>query len=306
MIGREAALESLDHIYEFLQGADMVFITAGLGGGTGTGGAPVVAHVAKEVGALTVAIVTKPFLFEGRKKMRQAEEGWYQLKEEVDTVITIPNQRLLAITDKETSAKEGFKKADEVLYQAAKGISDLVMVPGLINLDFNDVKAVMAEMGMAIMGMGVASGENRAVEAAKRAISNPLLEDISIHGARGVLINITGGEDMTLHEVSDASTLIQKEADEEAQIIFGAVIDEKVKGEMRVTVIATGLGEEEKEVRRPAIPYGKVEDLEIPTYVRRGKNLDEFKGFRFYRRREVAEEGEERYDLPTYLRKQAD
>ena len=205
---------------------------------------------------------------------------------------------------------EAFRKADEVLYQAAKGISDLIMVPGLINLDFADVKTVMSEMGMAIMRMGVASGENRALEAAQQAISSPLLEDISIHGAKGVLINITGGADLTLHEVSEASTLIQKETHEEANIIFGAVIDEKMGDGVRVTVIATGLGDEKKKKERfrslKVIPNESMEDMEIPTFIRRGKTIDEFSGFRFERANEPFPEKEERYDVPTFMRKQAD
>ncbi len=305
-IGRDAAMESLDLIRDLLQGADMVFVTAGLGGGTGTGGAPVVARAAKELGALTVAIVTKPFNFEGKRRMKQADEGWAQLKETSDTLITIPNQRLLAISGKETSLLEAFRKADEILYQAAKGISDLILVPGLINLDFNDVRSVMSEMGMAIMGMGTASGENRAMEAAKGAISSPLLEDISIHGAKGVLINVTGGPDMTLHEVNEASTFIQKEAHDEANIIFGAVVEEGIRDEMRVTVIATGLGVQEKEMRRniPPISPEEMNDMEIPAFIRRGRVLDDFRGFRFEPRREAPDD--ERYDVPTFMRKQAD
>ncbi len=309
-IGRRATMESVDQIKEALEGADMVFITTGLGGGTGTGGAPIVANIAKELGALSVAIVTKPFHFEGRKRYRQAEKGWHELKESADTLITIPNQRLLTISGKSMPLIEAFRKADEVLYQAAKGISDLIMVPGLINLDFADVKTVMSEMGMAIMGMGVASGENRALEAAQQAISSPLLEDISIHGAKGVLINITGGADLTLHEVSEASTLIQKETHEEANIIFGAVIDEKMGDGVRVTVIATGLGDEKKKKERfrslKVIPNESMEDMEIPTFIRRGKTIDEFSGFRFERANEPFPEKEERYDVPTFMRKQAD
>ena len=208
-MGRKAANEDLDNIREFLTGADMVFVTAGMGGGTGTGGAPVVARVAKELGALTVGVVTKPFLFEGKKRMRQAEDGMRELKANVDTLIAIPNQRLLAVAGRNTSILETFKKADDVLLQAVRGISDLITVHGLINLDFNDVRTIMSEMGMALMGAASASGENRAVEAAQKAISSPLLEDVSIQGARGVLINITGGLDLGLHEVNEAATLIQ-------------------------------------------------------------------------------------------------
>ena len=247
--GRNATIEDADKLRDELSGADMIFVTAGLGGGTGTGGAPVVADIAKELGALTVAVVTKPFLFEGKKRQQVAEKGLEELKKSVDTLITIPNQRLLSISDKGMSLIESFKKADEVLLHASKSISDLITIPGLINLDFADVKTIMSEMGMAFMGMGIASGENKAVEATQKAISSPLLEDISINGARGLLINITGGENLTLHEVNDASTLIQEEADEDANIIFGAVIDPEMEDEIRITVIATGFGTyEEKRI----------------------------------------------------------
>ncbi|MFQ5902245.1 MAG: cell division protein FtsZ [Candidatus Binatia bacterium] len=252
-IGRRAALEDQDRIRGYLAGADMIFITAGLGGGTGTGGAPIIAQVAREVGALTVGVVTKPFVFEGRKRMRQAEEGIRELKESVDTLIVIPNQRLLSIAAKTTTMLEAFQKADDVLLQAVRGISDLVITPGLINLDFADVRTVMAEMGLALMGAASASGENRAVEAAQKAVSSPLLEDISIHGAKGVLINVTGGPDLCLYEVNEAATMIQEEAHDDANIIFGAVIDEKMKDEIRITVIATGFGGKEKEARKPTL-----------------------------------------------------
>ncbi|OGP85903.1 MAG: cell division protein FtsZ [Deltaproteobacteria bacterium RBG_16_54_11] len=309
-IGRKATLESMDQIREALEGADMVFITAGLGGGTGTGGAPIVANIAKEVGALSVAIVTKPFHFEGRRRHLQAEQGWLELNRYADTLITIPNQRLLTVSGKDMPLLDAFRKADEILYQAAKGISDLILVPGLINLDFADVKTVMSEMGMAMMGMGTASGENRAVEAAQRAISSPLLEDISIHGAKGILLNITGGPDLTLNEINEASTLIQKETYEEANIIFGAVIDKRMNGEIRVTVIATGLGaEEEKQERKrrlQVVPEGSEENMDIPTFLRRGKSIDQFSDFRFHKAAEPFPEVEERYDVPTFMRKQPD
>ena len=309
-IGRKATLESVDQIRTALEGADMVFITAGLGGGTGTGGAPIVANIAKELGALSVAIVTKPFQFEGRRRHTHAEQGWQELNRYADTLITIPNERLLAISGKNMPLLEAFRKADEILYQAAKGISDLILVPGLVNLDFADVKTVMSEMGMAMMGMGVASGENRAMEAGQRAISSPLLEDISIHGAKGILINITGGADLTLHEVNEASSLIQRETHEEANIIFGAVIDERMNGKIRVTVIATGLGEEEVKQERmrrlKVIPDEDTENMDIPTFLRRGKNIDEFSDFRFRKAADSFPEIEERYDVPTFMRKQAD
>ena len=250
-VGRKAATEDLERIRELLTGADMVFVTAGMGGGTGTGGAPVVARVARELGALTVGVVTKPFHFEGKKRGRQAEDGMRELKANVDTLIAIPNQRLLAVAGRNMSILETFKKADDVLLQAVRGISDLITVHGLINLDFNDVRTIMSEMGMALMGAATASGEDRAVEAAQKAISSPLLEDVSIQGARGVLINITGGPDLTIHEVNEAATLIQEEADDEANIIFGAVIDESLNDQIRITVIATGFGEPREEVKRP-------------------------------------------------------
>src|SRR5246127_4118374 len=241
-IGRKAALEGEESLREALSEAEMVFVTAGMGGGTGTGSAPVIARIARESGALTVGVVTKPFQFEGRKRMGQAEGGLHDLKSAVDTLITIPNQRLLSIASRTTSLKEAFQKADDVLLQAVRGISELVTVHGLINLDFADVRSIMAEMGMAMMGAARASGENRALEAAQRAISSPLLEDVSIKGARGLLINVTGGPDMSLYEVNEAASLVQEEADEDAKIIFGAVIDEELADEIRVTVIATGLG----------------------------------------------------------------
>ena len=251
IVGRQAAEEDVERIREHLVGADMVFVTAGMGGGTGTGAAPVIARIAKESGALTVGVVTKPFTFEGRQRSKQADEGMRELKASVDTLIAIPNQRLLAVAGRNTSILETFKKADDVLLKAVRGISDLITVHGLINLDFNDVRTIMSEMGMALMGAAVASGEDRAVEAAQKAISSPLLEDVSIQGARGVLINITGGPDLTIHEVNEAATLIQEEADDEANIIFGAVIDESLSDQIRITVIATGFGEPREDVKRP-------------------------------------------------------
>jgi cell division protein FtsZ len=248
-IGRKAALEDEDRLREVLGDAEMVFVTAGMGGGTGTGSAPVIARIARESGALTVGVVTKPFQFEGRKRMGQAEEGLRELKNAVDTLITIPNQRLLSIASRTTSLKEAFQKADDVLLQAVRGIAELVTVHGLINLDFADVRSIMAEMGMAMMGAARAAGENRAVEAAQRAISSPLLEDVSIKGARGLLINVTGGPDMSLYEVNEAASLIQEEAHEDANIIFGAVIDEKISDEIHVTVIATGFGDRDFSMR---------------------------------------------------------
>jgi cell division protein FtsZ len=239
-IGKQAALEDTDRILEALSGADMIFITTGMGGGTGTGAAPIIASLAAELGALTVAVVTKPFGFEGKRRRIQAEQGIRSLRETVDTLITIPNERLLNFVERATSLNEAFTIADDILRQAVQGISDLITVPGEINLDFADVKTIMHGMGMALMGTGVSSGEHRAVEAAQRAISSPLLEEASIEGAKGVLINITGGPDMTLFEVHEAASIIQEAADEEANIIFGTVIDPKMKDEIKVTVIATG------------------------------------------------------------------
>jgi cell division protein FtsZ len=239
-VGKQAALEDTDRILEALSGADMIFITTGMGGGTGTGAAPIIASLAAELGALTVAIVTKPFAFEGKRRRVQAEQGIRGLRDTVDTLITIPNERLLNFVERGTSLNDAFKMADDILRQAVQGISDLITVPGEINLDFADVKTIMHGMGMALMGTGVSSGEHRAVEAAQRAISSPLLEEASIEGAKGVLINITGGPDMTLFEVHEAASIIQEAADEEANIIFGTVIDPGMKDEVKVTVIATG------------------------------------------------------------------
>jgi cell division protein FtsZ len=291
-VGREAALEDTDKIIEVLEGADMVFVTTGLGGGTGTGGAPIIASLATELEALTVAVVTKPFLFEGRRRMQQAENGLRELRECVDTVITIPNERLLHTVEKNSSLGDSFGVADDVLRQAVQGISDLITVPGLINLDFADVKSIMAGMGMALMGAGRARGENRAIEATQQAISSPLLEEATIQGAKGVLINITGGPDLTLYEVNVASTIIREAADEDANIIFGAVIDENMREEMKITVIATGFGQESiaaasaaaitpmpapppRYVQRPSddLPRpmmgSRAEDLDVPTFIRK-------------------------------------
>jgi cell division protein FtsZ len=241
-VGKNAALEDYARISEVLSGADMVFITAGMGGGTGTGAAPVFAKIAKELGALTVGVVTKPFLFEGRKRMKHAEHGMNALRESVDSLITIPNQRLLAISGANLSMMDAFKKADEVLLNAVQGISDLINHTGLINSDFADVKTIMQNKGLALMGIGYGEGEHRAVEAATNAISSPLLEDVSIDGATGIIINITGGETLKIHEVNEATTLIMEAAHEDAEIIFGTVIDEVYQNRVKVTVIATGLG----------------------------------------------------------------
>ena len=308
-VGKRAAIEAMDSVKTALAGADMVFITCGLGGGTGTGGAPIIAEIAKSIGALTVAVVTKPFLFEGKKRERQAEEGLAELKKIVDTLIVIPNQRLLGLGGKTMSLLEAFKKADEILFHAVKGISDLIMVPGLINLDFADVRSIMSEMGLALMGTGIASGENRAVEAAQRAISSPLLEDNSIQGARGVLLNITAGPDITLFEVSEASGLIQAEADEEANIIFGTVIDEAMGDEIRITVIATGFEQGGKKRQNAAnvshlSSYRQREDLATPAFLRKDREKAATAAQAVIRMGD--DEEDTNLEIPTFLRRQAD
>jgi cell division protein FtsZ len=273
-IGAKAAEESREELLKILKGADMVFVTAGMGGGTGTGGAPVVAEVAKELGALTVGVVTRPFSFEGRKRAMQAEKGIADLKSKVDTLITIPNDRLLQVVDKHTTIHEAFRIADDVLRQGVQGISDLIAVPGLINLDFADVKTIMMNTGSALMGIGQATGENRAVDAARKAISSPLLET-SIEGAKGVLLNITGGQNLTLFEVNEASEIIAAAADPEANIIFGAVIDEQMKEEVRVTVIATGFDRGSfasghiKQQDKISFAVDNDTELDIPEFLRR-------------------------------------
>jgi cell division protein FtsZ len=273
-IGFNAAEESREEIKQVLKGADMIFVTAGMGGGTGTGAAPVIASVARELGALTVAVVTKPFTFEGRRRMSSAEKGIVHLKESVDTLIVIPNDRLLQVVEKKTPILEAFRIADDVLRQGVQGISDLIAVPGLINLDFADVKTIMKETGDALMGIGVASGENRAVEAAKKAISSPLLET-SIEGARGVLLNITGGANLGLYEVNEAADIVADSADPEANIIFGAVIDEALQDEVRITVIATGfdhrISNRRQLIEELSQKSYQGEDIDIPAFLRRKK-----------------------------------
>ncbi|HHV64753.1 MAG TPA: cell division protein FtsZ [Peptococcaceae bacterium] len=276
-IGHSAAEESRDEIAKALLGADMVFVAAGMGGGTGTGAAPVVAEIAREVGALTVGVVTRPFSFEGRKRAMQAERGILELREKVDTLITIPNDRLLQVVDKHTTIQEAFRIADDVLLQGVQGISDLITIPGLINLDFADVKTIMADTGSALMGIGQASGENRAVDAARKAISSPLLET-SIEGAKGLLLNITGGPNLTLLEVNQASEIVGEAADQDANIIFGAVIDENMKDDLRVTVIATGFEQRTNSIKRPKAlqeAIGKSDrdsffhdDVDIPVFLK--------------------------------------
>jgi cell division protein FtsZ len=293
IVGRNAALEDTEKIIEVLEGADMVFVTTGLGGGTGTGAAPIIASLATELNALTVAVVTKPFHFEGRRRMQQSDQGLRELRECVDTVITIPNERLLHTVERGVSLADSFKVADDVLRQAVQGISDLITVPGLINLDFADVKAIMQGMGLALMGAGRASGEHRAMEATQQAISSPLLEEATIEGAKGVLINITGGPDLTLYEVNEASSIIREAADEDANIIFGAVIDETMRDEMKITVIATGFDKESADsgkiaasaampstqprytrtpgddLQRPTVNPGRPDDMDVPTFIRK-------------------------------------
>jgi cell division protein FtsZ len=289
-IGRDAALEDTEKILEALEGVDMVFVTVGLGGGTGTGAAPIIASLAAELDALTVAVVTKPFPFEGRHRMRQAEAGMEELRSVVDTLITIPNERLLQAADRNMSLGDAFQMADDVLRQAVQGISDLITIPGFINVDFADVRAIMKGMGMALMGTGHAVGENRAMDATQRAISSPLLEEASINGAKGVLVNITGGPDLTLFEVDEAMKVIHDASDPEANIIFGTVPDERMQNEMKITVIATGFETQPAEilhtlpVRSGTIAGGSSSgprsstptpgtrtpvDLDVPTFIRR-------------------------------------
>ncbi|RJQ11619.1 MAG: cell division protein FtsZ [Bacillota bacterium] len=270
--GRQAAEESREAISRVVRGADMIFITAGMGGGTGTGAAPIIAECAREAGALTVGIVTKPFTFEGKHRARQAEEGVGTLRERVDTLIVIPNDRLLQIVERKTSMMEAFRIADDVLRQGVQSISDLVAIPGFINLDFADVRAVMANTGSALMGVGVSAGETRAADAARAAISSPLLET-SIVGAKGLLLNITGGEDLTLFEVNEAAEIVTEAADPEANIIFGAALDDEMGDEVRVTVIATGFEDKVRRKKREQAeleirPFSR-EDLEIPTFLRK-------------------------------------
>lgn len=273
-IGKKAAEESKGEIEDAIKGADMLFITAGMGGGTGTGAAPIVAEVSKGLGILTVGVVTKPFTFEGKKRMSNAESGITNIKNNVDTLITIPNDRLLSIAEKKTSMVDAFKMADDILRQGVQGISDLIAVPGLINLDFADVRTIMMETGLAHMGIGKGNGENRAVEAAKQAISSPLLET-SIEGAKGVLLNITGGSNLGLLEVNEAAELISTAADAEANIIFGAVIDESLQDEIHITVIATGFEQFEKKksasIEELEVGLFDEEDLDIPAFLRRNR-----------------------------------
>jgi cell division protein FtsZ len=305
--GRRAAEEDEQTIAEALTDSDMVFITAGMGGGTGTGSAPVVARLARQSGALTVAVVTKPFAFEGRRRMRQAEEGLAELRAEVDTLIVIPNERLLAVVDKGTSLSDAFSVCDEVLLKATKGISDLVTVPGLVNLDFADVKAVMSNRGNALMGTGRATGQNRAVDAAQAAVSSPLLEDVSIAGAEGVLVNITGGRDLTLHEVNEAASVVVGAAGEEANVIFGSVIDPNMDGEMMITVIATGFGHAEPRLRliekNAAAALAEGEDYRRPA-AWHGEEAQPGRPSRWTRTQQQSRGGS--LEVPAFLRRQMD
>jgi cell division protein FtsZ len=317
-IGREAALENTESIKNALEGSHMVFITAGFGGGTGTGAAPVIAELCKEIDVLTVAVVTKPFSFEGRKRAKQAEEGIDLLKQVADTVITIPNDRLRGLASKNARMIDMFKKADEVLLHSVKGITDLIMMPGLINLDFADVKTIMSKAGMAIMGIGIANGENRALEAAERAISHPLLEDISISGAKGVLMNITSNTDLTMEEMTEASDRIYNEVGEDADIIWGTAVDDSIGNEMRVTVIATGI-DSGPDISAKNELRGKVRDITMddindavdydePTFIRRKHAVGESScsTYRGYRGIVVDNADLANLDVPTFLRRKAD
>ena len=319
-IGRDAALENRDAIRKSLENSHMVFITAGFGGGTGTGAAPVIADICKEIGALTVAVVTKPFSFEGKKRTRQAEEGIETLKQVADTVITIPNDRLRALASKNAKMIEMFKKADEILLHSVKGITDLIMMPGLVNLDFADVRTTMSRAGLAIMGIGVSSGENRAIEAAERAISHPLLEDIAISGAKGVLMNITCNSELTMEEMTEASERIYNEVGENADIIWGAVVDDSMDDEMSVTVIATGIGEEEDKAKpdnvmelsfrgrvRDIIPSDleNIVDYDEPTFIRRKEAVGESGGASYRGYKGIVIDNSD-LEVPTFLRRKAD
>ena len=322
-IGRDAALESKEHIRECLEGADMVFVTAGMGGGTGTGAAPIVASIAREMGILTVGVVTKPFQYEGQRRHKHAEEGIRDLRRHVDTLLIIPNQRLLGIVDKSTPLLEAFKVADDVLRQAIQGIADVITTTGHVNVDFADVRTVMSHTGRAVMGMGVSYGPNRAIEAAQKAMCSPLLEEGSVEGARGVLLNITGGPSMSLHEIEEAASIIQQTADPEANIIVGQVINPDMGEELIITVIATGFEREEdsaattigadRGMGRPAKPVPSVlagmgtslgvdrpmKDLDRPAFLRRMNDVRESID-------RAVLTAEDEWDVPTFLRKQTD
>jgi cell division protein FtsZ len=329
-MGRKAAEESAEELYSALKGADMVFVTAGMGGGTGTGAAPIIAQIAKEVGALTIGVVTRPFTFEGARRAKSAEEGIGNLKEHADTLIVIPNDRLLQMVDKRASLQDAFRLADDVLRQGIQGISELITVPGLINLDFADVRAIMSEGGAALMAVGHASGEDRARIAAEMAISSQLL-DITIDGARGILFNVTGGPDLTLFEVNQAAAIIKETAHPDVNLIFGAVIDPNMGDELRITVIATGFGgkaeEKEKSLQAtklkkvapiasiaprengkeiPAFSFTTKEHRDVPTFMRRVRATERFDELKLDDGPDFSLEDEDRFDIPTFLRKQPD
>lgn len=302
-VGRKSALEDTERLSAQLEGIDMVFVTAGMGGGTGTGAAPVIARLAKDTGILTVGVVTRPFEFEGPRRRAQAEDGIAELRESVNTLITIPNQRLLGMVERKTPIREAFNKANDVLLQACRGIADLITTPGLINLDFADVRTIMRDMGgLALMGSGLGAGENRAVIAAQNAMCSPLLEEGSIQGARGVLINISGGDDLSLYEVNEACSLIHEVAHEDANIIFGSVIDPSMGEQVRVTVIATGFGRGEAVREVPSLEVESTgtegRKLSVPAYVR-AKSVRKDSALSYQLE-------DEELDVPTFLRKQAD
>jgi cell division protein FtsZ len=317
LVGRDAALENEEEIRQALADSHMVFITAGFGGGTGSGAAPVIAEISKDLGALTVAVVTRPFSFEGKKRSKVAEEGIELLKKVVDTAITIPNDRLRGLASKKATLMEMFVRADEILLHSVKGITDLIMLPGVVNLDFADVRTTMSKAGMALMGIGISSGENRAVEAAEKAISHPLLEDIPIKGAKGVLMNITATSDMEFEEVAEASEYIHNEVGEDAEIFWGTSVDDSLGDEMRVTVIATGIGKEPeigKSVEQPLrgkirditpADRDKIVDYDEPTFMRQKKAVGESSGA-YYRGNSGVIIDDSELDVPTFLRRKAD
>jgi cell division protein FtsZ len=316
-VGRDAALENEEEIRNALADSHMVFITAGFGGGTGTGAAPVIAEICKDLGALTVAVVTKPFSFEGKKRSRMAEEGIDTLKKVVDTAITIPNDRLRGLASKKATLMEMFVRADEILLHSVKGITDLIMMPGVVNLDFADVRTTMSKAGLALMGIGISSGEHRAVEAAGKAISHPLLEDVPIRGARGVLMNITATSEMEFEEVAEASEYIHSEVGEDAEIFWGTSVDEGLGDEMRVTVIATGIGHEKELIEQPTQQLrgkirditpedlGKVVDYDEPTFIRQKRAVGE-SSRAVYRGTGGSVINDNDLDVPTFLRRKAD
>ena len=316
-VGRDAALENEEEIRNALADSHMVFITAGFGGGTGTGAAPVIAEICKDLGALTVAVVTKPFSFEGKKRSRMAEEGIDTLKKVVDTAITIPNDRLRGLASKKATLMEMFVRADEILLHSVKGITDLIMMPGVVNLDFADVRTTMSKAGLALMGIGISSGEHRAVEAASKAISHPLLEDVPIRGARGVLMNITATSDMEFEEVAEASEYIHSEVGEDAEIFWGTSVDDSLGDEMRVTVIATGIGKEKEMIAQPSQQLrGKIRDItpedlskiidyDEPTFIRQKRAVGESSGA-VYRGTGGSIINDSDLDVPTFLRRKAD